>query len=36
MTASLFSAVKLTFNIEIVAGNPTHFQLPQVILHTKL
>lgn len=36
MTASIFSAVKLTFNVEVVAGNTAHFQLPQVILHTKL
>lgn len=36
MTASIFSAVKLTFNVEVVAGNPAHFQLPQVILHAKL
>lgn len=26
----------LTFNVEVVAGDASHFNLPQVILHTKL
>lgn len=33
---AVYFAVKLTFNIEVVAGNTSYFHLPQIILHTKL
>lgn len=33
---AVYFAVKLTFNIEVVAGNTSHFHLPQIIIHTKL
>lgn len=32
----VYFGVKLTFNIEVVAGNTSHFHLPQVTRHSKL
>lgn len=32
----VYFAVKLTFNIKVMARNTSHFHLPQIILHSKL
>lgn len=36
MSRPRYDGVILTFHVEVVAGDASHFNLPQVVLHTKL